>query len=243
MKKCVKCNKDLNKRNTTSAQRKHGRNVCKFCYNARIRELYNGAERIIKKPIVAGTKFSKLTVEKFSHKYKDGSAVYQCKCECGNTAFINVNFLKNGQTKSCGCLRKEGMLGPLNPAWNPDRVLIKAKEKIKTFTKNTLKALLKNKNGKTSNGLFGYDRYSLINYLENLFNSKMSWKNYGTYWNIDHIVPVAWFVEHNIIDPKIINAKKNLRPLPIYQNCQKRDTIIKEAEVLIKELLSATNDK
>jgi hypothetical protein len=74
-------------------------------------------------------------------------------------------------------------------------------------------------------------------------NKRNTTLNYGVYWNIDHIVPISWFVENRIIDPKIINAKKNLRPLPIYQNCQKRDIITKEAEVLIKELLSATNDK
>lgn len=30
-----------------------------------------------------------------------------CKCECGNEVIVNLNALLSGNTKSCGCLRKD----------------------------------------------------------------------------------------------------------------------------------------
>ena len=33
--------------------------------------------------------------------------VWECICDCGNTIFVARSSLKSGNTKSCGCLRKE----------------------------------------------------------------------------------------------------------------------------------------
>ena len=32
---------------------------------------------------------------------------HRCLCDCGNTVFVVLNHLKSGNTKSCGCLRRE----------------------------------------------------------------------------------------------------------------------------------------
>lgn len=49
-----------------------------------------------------GKKFNSLTVIK-----KDLSRDYHyiCKCDCGTVKSVNVYHLKNGNTKSCGCLK------------------------------------------------------------------------------------------------------------------------------------------
>lgn len=52
-------------------------------------------------------KFGKLTVIKDSGKRNKGSIVYECKCDCGNTTEVISYKLRNGKTKSCGCLRHE----------------------------------------------------------------------------------------------------------------------------------------
>lgn len=36
-----------------------------------------------------------------------GGIIWHCKCECGNECDVNNGHLKDGSTKSCGCLRKE----------------------------------------------------------------------------------------------------------------------------------------
>lgn len=48
------------------------------------------------------------------YKGKDGhisrKVFWLCKCDCGNNVRVATEELKKGQTKSCGCLRKEYLL-------------------------------------------------------------------------------------------------------------------------------------
>ena len=38
---------------------------------------------------------------------KGGRAMWKCKCRCGNECEISGKFLRNGHTKSCGCLKSK----------------------------------------------------------------------------------------------------------------------------------------
>lgn len=38
---------------------------------------------------------------------QDGSAIWQCKCDCGNYALVRSVSLRKGITRSCGCLKRE----------------------------------------------------------------------------------------------------------------------------------------
>lgn len=63
-------------------------------------------KRKINKKIETGDKFGRLEVIEKGYK-KNNHWYYKCRCECGNTVFINGSKLNNGNTKSCKCLRKE----------------------------------------------------------------------------------------------------------------------------------------
>ena len=52
---------------------------------------------------MAGQTFRKLTVLAFGY-IKNHSAWWKCLCECGNTTIVQGASLRNGHTKSCGCL-------------------------------------------------------------------------------------------------------------------------------------------
>lgn len=52
-------------------------------------------------------KFGRLTVVKNVGKDKFNRYMWLCKCDCGNDKIVMSIYLKNGDTKSCGCLRKE----------------------------------------------------------------------------------------------------------------------------------------
>lgn len=54
---------------------------------------------------LTGQKFGRLAIVKFSHK-KEGSH-WLCKCDCGNKKVVSSRNLRNGNTKSCGCLQFE----------------------------------------------------------------------------------------------------------------------------------------
>lgn len=54
-----------------------------------------------------GQLFGRLTVISYSHTKRRGAKYYQCICSCGNKTLAIGYNLKNGNTKSCGCLHKE----------------------------------------------------------------------------------------------------------------------------------------
>lgn len=55
-----------------------------------------------------GKKFNRLTVlEECEERTKDRKKVYKCVCECGNIVNVIGKNLRNGNTKSCGCLKHE----------------------------------------------------------------------------------------------------------------------------------------
>lgn len=54
---------------------------------------------------LTGQRFSRLVV--VSLHSKDGSAKWNCICDCGSTKVVQTSSLRRGATKSCGCLQKE----------------------------------------------------------------------------------------------------------------------------------------
>ena len=51
--------------------------------------------------------FGRLKVIKNIGTNKNGFALWECLCECGNKVITTTNHLKTGHTQSCGCLQKD----------------------------------------------------------------------------------------------------------------------------------------
>jgi hypothetical protein len=60
-------------------------------------------------------------------------------------------------------------------------------------------------------------------YLEKQFDSEMTWKNQGTYWVIDHIVPISSFDLTQESDQLLAFNWSNTRPLEKNKNLEKGD--------------------
>ena len=58
-------------------------------------------------------------------------------------------------------------------------------------------------------------------YLEKLFDKNMTWENYGTYWEIDHITPLSHFNMEDWVEVKKSFHFTNTQPLPIIENRKK----------------------
>jgi len=72
--------------------------------------------------------------------------------------------------------------------------------------------------------LAGYTANQLKRHLEKQFKPGMTWENYGSYWHIDHKIPISVF---NFSTPEDIDFKrcwalKNLQPLEAKKNIQKQ---------------------
>jgi hypothetical protein len=59
---------------------------------------------------IIGKNFGILKVLSFSHTNANGRTFWLCKCKCGKNKIIAGNNLKNGHTKSCGCLCGESLI-------------------------------------------------------------------------------------------------------------------------------------
>lgn len=56
---------------------------------------------------ITGKKFNRLTALFPTNLRVDHHTLWLCKCDCGNDFLASVKLLRNGHTKSCGCLKKE----------------------------------------------------------------------------------------------------------------------------------------
>ena len=56
---------------------------------------------------LTGEKFGRLTVIEKVENSDKGKIKWKCRCDCGNTKIVAANHLRDGNTKSCGCLFKE----------------------------------------------------------------------------------------------------------------------------------------
>lgn len=61
---------------------------------------------------ITGKRFGRLTAIRVVGKKPNGGCyLWYCECDCGGNKVVDVGKLQNGDTKSCGCLVKEGTLG------------------------------------------------------------------------------------------------------------------------------------
>jgi hypothetical protein len=54
-----------------------------------------------------GERFTRLTVIKFAGRNDQRNSLWRCACDCGSEVTLPEYRLKNGTTKSCGCLCRE----------------------------------------------------------------------------------------------------------------------------------------
>jgi hypothetical protein len=74
------------------------------------------------KPLPSGTKFHRLEVIEFVGRVKN-QTLYRFRCECGTEKQADLNTVKAGKTKSCGCLLREH-LKEVHKTFKPDFDLV-----------------------------------------------------------------------------------------------------------------------
>jgi hypothetical protein len=98
--------------------------------------------------------------------------------------------------------------------------LFKLSNTIRNLIKDSIKNMGYNKNSKTYNILgCSFEEFKI--YIENKFEEFMFWDNHGTYWHLDHIIPISW--AKNEEEVYKLNNYKNFQPLSAYDNLVKNN--------------------
>ena len=81
------------------------------------------------------------------------------------------------------------------------------------------------KGGEHLEEYLGCNQDFFYKWLEYIFDKNMNLNNHGTYWVVDHVLPVASFNHENPEDVKKCWNWKNLRPLEKIENIIKKDNV------------------
>jgi hypothetical protein len=101
--------------------------------------------------------------------------------------------------------------------------------RLRQATRSRLTRLLKGRGSKYNwKALIGYDFLQLKIHLEKQFTKEMNWGNYGSYWEVDHIIPVSYFnaISVDSEDFKRCWCLDNLQPLTVRENRIKKNKIV-----------------
>jgi hypothetical protein len=181
--------------------------------------------------------------EKLSNLLLFQSGKKVCKY-CGETKpldkFIKMKTCKDGHAKMCyNCSRdrhyhsKKEHHDKVAKAWrdaNPDRIKAHRKTrqskpdyKIKNTIRQRIIDILGSKSDRFSNYV-GCTLKQLTEHLESQFTPEMNWGNYGKFWEVDHIIPVAAFDHSDKDETYWCWNYKNLQPLTKIANAAKWDS-------------------
>lgn len=76
-------------------------------------------------------RFGRLIAVRSTEERKNTSVVWECRCDCGKTAFVRSSSLLRGATRSCGCLQQQECTADLSGRRFGKLVAIKQTEERK----------------------------------------------------------------------------------------------------------------
>ncbi len=86
--------------------------------------------------------------------------------------------------------------------------------------------ILKSSKKESTSKLIGCSNEELKTWIESQFVEDISWDNYGTYWHLDHVIPIAFFDLNNEDERYMCFNWLNIRPLEKTKNISKSDNIV-----------------
>jgi hypothetical protein len=140
-------------------------------------------------------------------------------CKCGKTTESYwFNFKKFPNCWECGKKKKSGANCYM---YNPDREAIKMRKKFRKMCGQHIHRFMKatgQTKTKSTHLLLGYTPKELQDHILNHPNYE---KCKNKEWHVDHIFPIQAFLDHNILDLKLINNLDNLMPIEGVENLSK----------------------
>jgi hypothetical protein len=188
------------------------------CWNCRSAKI-SAATRIDDKEIKAfcedkGCQFIRSWI-----KSKRTRIEYICGCGERSEAFLG-NFKRFPNCKKCGNKKVSGSNCYM---FDPDREAVAFRKKFRKICGQHIHRFMKatgQKKTRHTHELLGYTPQQLQEHI-------LSHPDYAACkdgeWHVDHKFPLKAFLDHGIMDLKLINALDNLRPLAGLENLSKAD--------------------
>tara|TARA_Y100000310_G_C20639300_1_gene792970 strand:+ start:286 stop:816 length:531 start_codon:yes stop_codon:yes gene_type:complete len=145
----------------------------------------------------------------------------KCKIEKELSEFHIDNYKKDGHKSVCKACRK---------TVNRNKLSIERKKFDRNINNSIYRAIKDNINGRKWESLLGFSLKELKAKLENRFDDKMNWNNFGSYWWIDKIIPRSAYRYSNVGNNEFRKcwSVKNMRPLHKVECIKKKNKIIWE---------------
>jgi 5-methylcytosine-specific restriction endonuclease McrA len=177
------------------------------------------------------TMLMKLESEELFWKSKEGESVYISYLARRYRREMSAEEKK--RYKEAHLIRyKRRMLKKKSKRVQKDRSSIKQKQILRSNFSNLFRRYRETKVDRM-NKMIGCTWGFFASWIESKFTNKMKWDNYGSYWHIDHIEPLAVFDVYNNEHMRRAWHYTNLRPLSAKENRIKRDKIITHQPELI----------
>jgi len=194
MKECTKCKelKLLDNFDNDKTKKSGKRSSCKSCEKIR-REIYKS----IGYSAQSTTKLSRsLYFQENKEELLKKQKIYKTK---------NITEYRRYQKE----YRKERRKSDVN---------FRLAEIIRSNVRRIFKGINIKKNIKV-NDTIDYSVTELKTHIEQLFTIEMNWENYGTVWELDHKIPIKWFIDNKSMYTnttelcRAANTISNLQPL------------------------------
>jgi len=199
---------------------KKGEKCQKYCMPKILSDKFKTKDEEIKK--VCDENGCKL-IKSWIHK-KRTRIKYICKCGNDWEAYL-CNFRRCPNCKKCGNAKVSGENCYM---YDPDRDAVKLRKRFRKMCGQYIKRFM-DATGQCktrhTHELLGYTPQQLQAHILNHPDYE-ALKNEE--WHVDHITPIQAFLDHDILDLKIINALDNLRPMKGFENLSKADEYSKE---------------
>lgn len=198
----------------------NGKRCVENCKPKILSDIFKAKDNEIKKICEENNcKFIKSWIKKRKTRIK-----YICKCGRESEAYL-TNFKKYPNCKKCGNLKVSGENCYM---YDPDRKAIKLRKRFRKMCGQYIKRFMEATGGRKTrhtHELLGYTPQQL---QDHILNHKDYENCKNREWHVDHIFPIKAFLDHGILDLKVINALENLRPIPGPENISKADNYNKE---------------
>ena len=141
--------------------------------------------------------------------------------ECSYCLCIkNIYDFYPGRNQCKSCLHKKQV------EYQNNRYQTDSQYKFRKSISNNIRNSLMGNKSYISVQYLGCSIDKLERWIEYQFNENMSWDNYGSYWEIDHVLPVSKFDLTNEQNIYQCFNWRNLQPLEARENIRKSNKII-----------------